>query len=149
MGGSRHGVSVTANRKIWNWYIDELLPEDRISFNITMKLVIILTIILGLNLVLIMIRGDEVKMDIDDYERLDCHRWDSTIRRCRRFCVNVVFVYDLRDHETMSASTFIKNLIKYKQGRYPIEDLYKYLPKNLSIGSKRKILHLLIQYHLK
>lgn len=152
MGGSRHGVSVTANRKIWNWYIDELLPKDRINlvqYNDDTRNYPKDHPWLKSSDVLIIIRGDEVKPDLDNYEQLDCIRWDSTIRKCRRFDVDVVFVYDLRDHDTMSASTFITNLIKYKEGRYPISHLYKYLPKDLSIETKRKIIHLLIQYHLK
>lgn len=151
MGGSRHGVSVSANRKIWNWYLEELLPEDRIDlvqYNYETRHCPNDHPWLKSSDVLIIIRGDEIKGDINRHESLDCRRWDYTIKKCQHYDVDVVFEYITRD-ALFSATDFTEEIIKYKQHKVPIESLYRFLPEKLSIETKRKILYLLVQYHLK
>lgn len=151
MGGQRHGVPTSVNRQIWNWYIDELLPDDRVDlvqYNDDNHDLPNNHRWIRKSDVVVIIRGDEVD-DTKAHEQLDYRRWGSTIRRCDKYDINVVFIYDLRNRDKLSASAFIKDLIRYNQSRIRIEDLYQYLPKRLSTNTKRKIIHLLIQYRIR
>lgn len=152
MGGSRHGVPRTVNRKIWNWYIDELLPQDKIDLvqynNETRRFPRDHPWLKDSDVIIIM-RGDEVETDLKSYERLDYHRWGFVIKNARQYNIDVVFLYHLRYHESISATAFTDSLINYKQGKHPIDEVYKFLPHKLSLTTKNKIIYLLSQCHLK
>jgi hypothetical protein len=163
MGNERHRVPVHINRKIWNIYIKELLPENRID------LVQYDEDTLGYpddhklfckSDVLVIIRGDETK-DSYKQEKRTCSKWYNTIWRCNKRGIDIIFTYDLRDHEALSASTFINHLLRfkkinnefdqtcrYKDDSCKIEDLYQYLPELLSVDAKQNIINMLIKYDL-
>lgn len=151
MGGYRHGVSKSTNRKIWQTYIEELFPNEKIhlvqydeetsdypKYHPWLKK----------SDVLVIIRGDEYN-DIESREQEDMYQWDSTIMRCKRNGIDVIFAYDTRDAARMSASTFVEDINRYKRDRIKIESLYKYLPEKLSIRSKKHVINLLIRHDLR
>lgn len=150
IGSSRHGVPIDVNRRIWRRYINELLPDakiDLVQYNEDTRNLPDTHPWLRETDVLVIMRGDEVT-NTKIQERKDYIIWTSTIDKCHKYKINVIFAYDIRDHEKMSATTFIGDIIQYKRGKCSIDYLYKYLPQNLSILTKRKIIHLLAKYYL-
>jgi phosphopantetheine adenylyltransferase len=150
IGNSRHNISTNDNRRIWQWYIDELLPEEQIElvqYNSNTKDYPKNHPWLKDVDVLVILRGDEAD-DTQEEEESQLSAWKYLIKKCNKYNIDVIFVYVLRDHDKRSATSLIKEIIQYKEGYRSASDVYKYLPRNLSIKVKKKILHLLVQYNL-
>lgn len=152
MGGNRHGVPKNVNRHIWKLYIKKLFPEGfakliQYDNNIHSDNIICSSKWFKKCDYLVIIRGDEVE-NTKLQEHQDINRWNYLIKKCNKHNVNIIFDYSTRNSSIISATTFIKNLINYKQKNIPKEYLYKYIPSNLSINDKNEILNLLIQYNL-
>lgn len=151
IGGERHGVSKNMNRRTWQYYIKELLPEDRVDlvqYNSSTK-----NLPKGHSFfkdtdVLVMLRGDETS-NVREQEKLELSTKQSLISKCLKYETQLIFLYEKRDHDKLSASSFIKNLIQYRKGKYRLIDLYQYLPEMLPVDIKNKIINKLLRYPLR
>ena len=150
IGNQRHNVPTNVNRSIWKKYIRELLPMERIhlaQYDDTTKDYPYNHSWLEQTDVIVIIRGDEAE-DPQIKERNDRSHWSFLIYHCHKKSIDVIFDYSLRDTQKISATTFINKLIRYKNRRLDVEDLYQYMPKRLSKTSKDQIIELLTKFYL-
>lgn len=151
IGGKRHGIPSTLNRQIWKWYIEELLPINRVELiqynNYSHKLPLDHPWMKRIT-DLVLIRGDEFS-DIESYQKKEQYRWKAAITKCKKYKINLTFLYGIRDSEKLSATAFTKSLIAYQENLLKVQDLYQYLPSNLNTKTKNKIIHLLAKHDLR
>jgi len=146
-GKSRHGVSKEINRQIWKYYIQKLLPKERVNLvqytseHANDGLLLIHPWIKSCD-VLVILKGDEFEdQEIEEEQVLKRHR--PIIKKLFGLGIKTIFYYTKRNHDIMSASTFISRLIQYKKDKKDIDQLYQYLPE-LTIRQKGKVIKLLL-----
>jgi len=150
IGNQRHNVDKNINRYIWKVYIRELLSTKKIhlvQYNNNTKDILNDHPWLNNVDVVIIIRGDEAD-NVKIQERKNLESWADSINIFNMRNIDIVFHYTLRNTEEISATTFINKLVKYKNKRIEKQHLYKYLPTNLSLYYKDKIIYHLIKHYL-
>ncbi len=151
----RHGVPYHLNREIWQTYIDELLPTDRVHlvrYN-DVDDILDLSIINTINRV-IYIRGNE-NYDISSTESSNRHKFSSTIRKLNRIGIQMDFYYMNRpESHNLSATKFTKTLIRTKKRcrRRNCNCKYKklkfFMPTNLSENTVMDLVKNLQRHYL-
>lgn len=135
----RHGVSYWLNKKIWEFYINELLPADRVM--------------------LIRAKHFDIHDHLDDIDTILYVRgWEDNLhdnekryaKKHRRWVkdVDMEFLFMDRDPNGVSASKFIQALISYRWRKISIEKVFEFMPDNLDKGIKRYIVEELIKMNL-
>lgn len=150
MGSLRHGVVYDINKKIFECYIEELLPKERvklIKFSKNNPDIFLRNPWFYATDVIVILRGNEYNNRIEK-EKSIMTRYKNQINYCHLYNKDIIFYFNIRIPNS-SASEFIENLIKYKNNMIQINDLYKYLPEKLSEDKKKYIIHMLLDYPLK
>ncbi len=133
MGGEgRHGVPYWLNRKIWEVYIEQLLPFNRVHLLKYERFSDVYSLLGDID-TLVYVRGNE-SYDTKYIEGSDMRIYKDRIRRLKRIGVDMDFYYMARPKSRkISATNFIHSLIKTKyyddHKKYNI--LKRYFPKNL------------------
>ena len=157
----RHGVPYSVNRKIWQTYIKELLPSNRVSLNSFDRFEDILEhkfITDPQTDVLLYLRGNEGQNVSQAIASLK-DRFQDIIRELAYLRVELDFLYVKRHRkDTLSASKFVKTLANYnkhgclcqkcRRKRNLIAKIEYFLPVNLSDRNKNRIINTLTKFRL-
>lgn len=147
----RHGIPYFLNRKIWQIYIDELLPKERVYLIPYHCIHDMLSekILEDIDQV-VWIRGDE-----NNEQQFNINIYKNIINELAERGIGMDFYYTSRPlAETLSASEFIHNLLKYKYRKNichrscQYERLEYFLPKGLSDKQINWIIYSLLKYDL-
>ena len=110
---SRHGVPKRLNREIWRFYINELLPTDRVHLIQHYSTLDILDLdILNQIDTVLYIRGNE-GYEIDATKERDLRIFRRIISNLKRMNIDMDFYYmDRQSVDTLCATQYVKTLIK-------------------------------------
>ncbi len=134
---ARHGVPYYLNRKIWNIYINKLLPKDRIILKKAYGIYDVLDEIENIDVV-IYLRGNEKDSgDLRYEEKERLYKYRNIISKLKRKGIRTDFlIIDRPEAHVLSATKFIealKNNSSYNKLRF-------YVPKNLPENDFRYII---------
>nr|QBK91482.1 MAG: hypothetical protein LCPAC302_01020 [Pithovirus LCPAC302] len=150
----RHGVPEYINREIWETYIDELLPKDRIYLvqYDTLEDILYIPNLDQFDQV-VYIRGNE-DFNISRTEKSNKKRFKYVINGLNRRGIGMDFYYINRPEiGVLSATKFVKYLIKTKKcKRFYCKCKYKkckfFFPKDLNKDTAMDIINKLQSYYL-
>ena len=137
---NRHGVSYKLNRKIWKFFLRELIPNHRNKVSLMKhccKIHILDHKFMDDTDTIIYVRGNE-NYDIDEVEKKMFSNFSKVITEL--YCINkrIDFYYVERPYaSSLSATRFIEAISKY---RNKYEKLRYYLPYDLSNESVKYII---------
>ena len=142
----RHGVPYYFSRKMWEIYINELLPEhkNKIILKKFKSTYDVLDYVDNVD-VLIFLRGNEDD-EKKSKEKERIRNYGTLIKRLKRKGVSFDFLFLPRPLlNTLSTTKFVEGILAKKS----TEELKFFLPKNLSTKTARKIIRKLRTFPLK
>ncbi len=144
----RHGVPYDINKKIWQMYIDKLLPKDRVFLckSCGFSKFIDHPFMKGANR-LIILRANE-NFYSEKFENNFINRNSNVITKYNQKNIIIHYYLPIRP-DTYSATLFVKNLIAYKQHKLQKKDLIKYMPPGLDNYEYNQIISMLTLCQLK
>lgn len=132
---SRHNVPYEINKKIWEIYIDELLPRERVVLirnNGRRGNVLDHPLLKRADVVLMVCNNESGGGVNQQFNNHLCQIFGNMIRRLRRIKIEpVIFVGERPTVKTLSATKFVETIIGYKEGRISRDRLSYFLPDGL------------------
>ena len=144
----RHGIPYYFSRKMWEIYINELLPEhkNKIILKKFKSTYDVLDYLDGISTVIFLRGEEEGKDERKEKEKERLRNYGTLIKRLKRKGVSFDFLFLPRPLlNTLSTTKFVEGILAKKT----TEELKFFLPKNLSTKTARKIIRKLRTFPLK
>ena len=145
----RHGVPYEINKKIWQLYIDNLLPKNRVDLHKYQKLdkYINHPFMKDADKV-IYLRANE-NFDIDLVEKRFVKYHKKIIKKFNSKGIDVAYYAQERNATVISATKFIEQLIKYKETGEDYYKLRQFIPEKLPLEIFHQIINMILSCNIK